>query len=374
MSLIEQITQKLIDRSRPYYLEMGCRSFRRLALSSSADQALKTFQAEIVQIDDEFFKKEDEIWAIDAPIALQVLETLFPRKLFYEQYAAVILPDHLFSLGSFSVPTVAIKTGIQPLLERELRQSGSLNFSDYEIRYELGNRSGNKLNLHFCAISRKLIGDILNLCSQARIVPVSIQPGFTGLVRQIKGLKNEIAHPIAVLNIGECATTAAIFKGGQLQQVTIIELGIADFRRRLVDDLGLNYEETENVLFKKLILLEDPSAEAQLEIPEYTILESVFAELLQKIYGFLLLYSNDHPDEAGFAKIILAGAGAGIRNFNRLISANLGIVANSLNEEETQESIVFHDENYNNASLAALAGHALAGYFRNDKFERTFVA
>lgn len=372
MSLTELITQKLIDKSRPFFLEIGCNSLRRLSLAQIPNQLNP--QAAVLCETGSFLQKDDETWVLNREEVVNALQSFFPPSRFYEQYVSLVLPDHLFSFGSFSVPTVAVKSGIQPLLERELRQSGSLNFNDYMIRYELGARAGNKLTLFFCAISKQIINDIGEVCAQARVLPVNIQPAFPGIVQLIRNLKNPVPHPLAAVNIEENATTACILKNGYLQQIQIIETGMADFQARLCEDLGISDEDAAKTLREKLILLEDPSAEAQLEIPEYTILESVFAELLQKIYGFLLLYSNDHPDETGFSRIIISGAGCKIRNLPRLVSSNLGIAANLLSEEEISNPVVFSADDHDLGSLASLTGQALARPYLSEKFERIFAA
>ncbi|MFZ5952087.1 MAG: hypothetical protein ACOYXC_15390 [Candidatus Rifleibacteriota bacterium] len=293
--------------------------------------------------------------------------------MFFEQYIALTLPDYLFSMGSFSVPTVAIKAGIQPLLERELRQSSELNIKESIIRYELGARTGSKLNLFYTAISRNLIEEIHAACDSARVLPVSIQPSFTGLIHLIKQIKTDSPHPAVVIHIDEFATTAGIFKNGGLLQLQLVPVGLKNLAERLSEDLNIAIEEACSIILKKLIILEDPSNEAQLEIVEYTILESIFADLLQKIYGFLLLFSNDHPEEVGFSRIILSGSGSGIKNLDRLFNANLGIATGTISSESFSESIPFSNlENFN--VFAPAIGQALIQPWNNEGFERVFAA
>ncbi|MEW6711998.1 MAG: cell division protein FtsA, partial [Candidatus Riflebacteria bacterium] len=278
-----------------------------------------------------------------------------------------------FSIGSFSVPTVAIKAGIQPLLERELRQSSELNINESIIRYELGARTGSKLNLFYTAISRNLIEEIHDVCDSARVLPISIQPAFTGLIHLIKHLKTDTSHPTVIIHIDEYATTAGIFKNNGLLQLQLIPVGLKNLVERLSEDLNIPIEEANSIVFNKLIILEDPSSEAQLEIVEYTILESVFADLLQKIYGFLLLFSNDHSEEAGFSRIVISGPGSGIKNIDRLINANLGITTGSMSSETFVESIPFTNQEEFNV-FAPVIGHALIQPWKNEGFERVFAA
>lgn len=375
MSLIDIVTEKLLSGCNPFIIEFGSSVFRKCHTTGDESSFKLDSYSCSPSPEDTSLSHLAGKYVFNTEMIVESLIQLFGKKMFFEKYVSLIIPDQAFNFGVFSVPTVAAKTGIQPFLEREVQKISSLKFKDYSVKYEFGAKSGNKISVFYCALPLTTLNDVSDACAQAGVVPVAIQPSFVGIVKLLKLSQENTAHPSVFLHFGHEAITAGVFKGDGLHQIQVINIGVVDLLNRLVEDFNLTPEDAAKKLLGGLILLEDPSSEAQLEIPEYTILESVFAELLQRIYGFLLIYSNDNPDDAGFSKIILSGGGTKIKNIDRLIASNLGISTVFLSNE-LESSVNFPDlpEAEKLETLAPIIGNAMVQPWKTGKFERIFSA
>jgi Tfp pilus assembly PilM family ATPase len=374
LSLVDQITKKLLQNITPSLLELGSSTIK-IFKAKPVNNLIKIETCSLLDSPETTsFSPDSDAYAVDCSEFAESLKKLFPVRFFQENYVSLIIPDQAFFFGSFSVPTVAVKTGIQPLLEREVKNVSSLSFSECRVHYEFGPRQGNKVQVFFCAIPEKTLVDIKEACAAGNVIPVSLQPSFVGLVKLLKISQRDSKYPTVFLHLGHEKVTAGIVKGEGLMQIQVIDLGMKVFIDRLSQDLNIAPEEAIQKIKDGLILLDDPSSDAQLEIPEYAILESLFADLLQKVYGFLLLYSNDHTEDSGFAKIILSGGGARMKNLDRLIAANLGVTTSLLsNEIENLVNASDFDNISNLEAIAPLLGHSMIRPWKEDAFERIFA-
>lgn len=371
--MIDLITEKLIKNSKPYQLELGSYQIRTARLLQNQENFICDELAAISTPLNTSFSSFSGSVNFEPDAISESISKILKKNRFIERYVALVLPDQAFCFGSFSVPAVAARAGIQPLLEREIKKTAFYDFKDLIVRYELGARNNNQISVFFAALPYKTMQLIQQICENSNLVPVSVQPTISGLTRLMKTCFPEAKHPVVFLHFGNEAVTAAIYKNEGLLQVQVIEIGVRDLRNRLIEDMGLTYEDADNRLSENLILLDDPSTDAQLEIPEYAILESVFASLLQRIYGYLLLFSNDHPEETGFTRIVLSGGGSRIKNIDKLISANLGITTTLLSQELEGKLKIVGKEAFQDIELfMPLFGNAMLKPWLTDRFERIF--
>lgn len=293
----------------------------------------------------------------------------------FEKHASVILPDHVFTFGSFQVPAVAIKSGIMPFLEREIHKSTTLTFKDFAVRYEFGEKHDNKVPVHYCALRLVFLQEIKKILAGAGIVPLAIQPAFAGYARLLKTSVAETKHPSVFLHVGHDAVTGGIFNRDGFKALHVVNLGIKDLVSAVQTNSSCTESEAVEMITDEILLLEDPSSDAQAEVETYRQVESVLIDLLQKIYGFLLLFSNDHPEESGFLKIIISGEGTRIKNLDKLIAANLGIpVVNIISEIELLVSELVLPEAETVSTLAPILGNLQLMPWQLGRFDRVIAA
>lgn len=375
MSVIEKVKSWLTARETPYVLELGSASFRALnGRSDGSAPVIRSFASVAApqgcvlsnQLDQFVFSSEDLVTSLKS--------LLKPRK-FEEKYVSIVLPDQAFQFGSLMAPANSAKAGLQALLEKEIQKSSTLPFNDYLLRYEFGRKVGNKTPVHYCALPRGIVSDLESLCEEVGLVIVSLQPSFTGLAKLLRQGLPDNGHSSVMVHIGNEAVTAAIYGVDGLKHVQLLNMGGSEFCKALETGLGIDRAEACRMLSEDLILLDDPTAEIQFEIDTYRLLEPVFADFLQKIYGFLLLYTNDHPDDAAFSKIVISGGAARIKNLDRLIAGNLGVETLCISKDlagQPASQLVTENESFE--STAVVLGNLLLEPWNLEHHERTMAA
>lgn len=330
MSLITKIadavTEFLLERTVPDIVEIGSHSMRRIRgelrkgtfflhqfLSVPAPQPM-AFSPSL----------KTAIFDVDAFKA--GIEKLFPEKRRRASHVSIIFPDSLFHVGFLSLPSVVFKTGIQPIVEREVQSSAPLPLADYQICFEAGLGKGPKRNLLFCCLPQEAPQEIFQSFEELNLIPLTALPSFIPLLNLVKMSEGENpTHPTVAIHIGHETTMVAILFGGLIRRIQILQIGSVNFTKALARGLRITMEEAEALKKTEVILLEDPASDAQVEVGPYVLLEPLFTELLQKVYALLLLHSSEVPSEASYRRIILSGGGSLMRNLDKLITVNLGL-------------------------------------------------
>lgn len=374
MSLIDQINEWLLKKSQVYILEITSSSLRWIS-GTFLDNRFVLHSLKKLHAEEPYFARTDGIPALNTGALVRDLRKVTSYRFPLERHASIVLADAIFNLGSFQIPAVAVKSGFLPLLEREIHKSTTMTHKDFAVRHEFGEKRDNRVPVHYCAIHRNFLDDLKNVCNEAGIVPLSIQPGFTGYSHLLKSAAPESRHPSIFLHFDRDALTAGIYNREGLRAVHVINTGLNDLLRAVMNARQCSQTEAFAEITTRLVLLEDPNSDAQTEIDTYRMLEAVFSDLLQKIYGFLLLYSNDHPDESGFVRIVLSGEGTRIRNIDKLVSANLGIPAFILDSEiEPAVSSLSLPESETPATLTAVLGNLQMAPWRLERFDRIMAS
>lgn len=371
MSLIEQLNEWLIARSQVHLLEFSGKNMRWCE-GSWKDNRFDIKQLKSAEI---VYESAQPDAMPDLASTVKQLRAISGYRFPFEKHAAIILPDHFFTFGSFQVPAVAARSGLQPFLEREIHKTTTLSFKDFHVRYEFGEKRENRIPVQYCAISKTRIQTLFQITERAGIVPISIQPAFAGLVKILRTATAEARHPSVFVHLGEKTTTAGIFNREGLLTIHTIDRGVNDLLSAVMNAGNSSSENAYSKLFDEIVLLEDPNCEAQSEIETYQNIEAVLIDLLQKIYGFLLLFSNDHPEESGFLKIILSGEGTKIRNIDRLINANLGIpTAFFQSEVDAMVSALALPEKETPSTIATLLGNLMLAPWQLERYDRIMAA
>lgn len=375
MSVIEKITEWFLARENPAILEFGSHKFRMIDGKFKASQPEITYSASVDAPEGCVLSNQLEQFIFDSEIIKSTLKKLFNNRFLEEKYVAVVLPDQAFCFGSFPAPPAVLKTGIQSHLEKEVQKNTGLPYKNYIIRYEIGKKYGNKIPIHYCALPGGILSDIQQICSETGLIPLSVQPSFVGLVKLLRVSQTDPKQSSVLVHIGNETTTAGVYGTDGLKHAQLVNMGITDFARCLEEKLELTREQAIETLNNELILLDDPTADVQLEIDNYRLLEPVFADFLQKLYGLLLLYTNEHPEDSRFARIVLSGGGARIKNLDRLIASNLGLETILLTREvaATFENVAI-PVGESIESLAPLIGNLLLEPWRADRHERIVAA
>lgn len=374
LSLIDQINEWLLKKSQVNILELTSSGLRWIS-GTSLDNRFALHTLEKLQTEEPYLEKTDGIPKLNREILIRDLRKITSYRFPLEKHASIVLSDTVFNLGAFQIPAVAVKSGFLPLLEREIHKSTTMNYKDFAVRHEFGEKRDNRVPVHYCALHRGFLDELKKACNDAGLIPLSIQPVFTGHAHMLKAAAPDSRHPSIFLHFDNDALTAGIYNRDGLRAVHVINSGFNDLLKTLMNARQCNRTDAFTELTTSLILLDDPNSDAQNEIETYRILEATFVDFLQKVYGFLLLYSNDHPDESGFVRIVLSGESTRIRNIEKLVSANLGIPAVILNSViDPAFSTLSLPECETPATLTAILGNLQLAPWRLERFDRIMVA
>jgi len=372
LSLVSQFTEWLLKRSQVNILEITATQLRWFSGSFIDNRFILKAHKKIFS-EEPYFNSTTA--TINSAKLTADLREISGYRFPFEQHVSIVLADSAFTFGSFQIPAMAVKSGFLPFLEREIHKSTTLNYRDFSVRYESGEKRDNKVPVQYCALNRSILDQLKLACDQAGIVPLSVQPAFAGHLRMLKSVAAETRHPSIFLDFGHESVTAGIFSREGLRAVHVINIGLNAMVRAVQDARQCGFAEAMRLVTEEIVLLEDPNSDAQSEIEIYRHMEAVFIDLLQKIYGFLLLFSNDHPDESGFVKIIVSGEGTRIKNLDKLISANLGIPATGMqNEIELLIASLVLPAGETPATLATVLGNLLLTPWQLERFDRIMAA
>ncbi len=372
MSIIEQITEWLIGKGRVQTIELGFSGLVYVAEETGKPRTIQQITAEMP-----FFSKEQDSYQLDSAILTRSMLEIKRKKLQSEIYANIILPDWLFLFGALKIPAVAVKSGYSNLIEREVQKNAMHPYSEYIVKHETGEKKDGKQMIHYCALHQSILTKLLQACSDSGIVVTAIPPAFTGLTRLLCLRQGEHTHPSVFLHIDEEATTMGIFNQNGLLAINLVKTGINHLLAAIGQQMSLDIISARQTLFNEPLILDDPAiTDAQFEIQSYTAIEPILAELLQKIYGLLLLYSTENQQQSGYVKIYLCGPGAEIKNIDRLLSFNLGLPAVTISSEfsdiPANDAGIVKDKAF--AAFATVAGNIAMQPSQLDRYDRIMAA
>jgi Tfp pilus assembly PilM family ATPase len=244
------------------------------------------------------------------------------------------------------------------------------------IKHETGKSKGSQLYVQYCALPITILEEVQRACEMARIVPVSVQPAFVGLIKLLMRHQSISEHPSVFLHIGNESTTMGIYDKAGLRTINLLDFGFRRLLQSIIEGLECDESTATQALFHEPLLLDDPGAsDAQNEIPAFAAIETPLADFLQKIYGQLLLFGSEHPEENGYSKIVVSGEGALIKNLDRLITFNLGIPASVIsNELKDISELTGLPADEMLETLAPALGSLLLQPARKDRFDRIMAA
>jgi len=326
VSLTRTIAEILLTRAQPDLIELGTRWFRLLrGRWQNGEWKLKTAAA-VPAPAGILFSSHLPLCIFDETAVINALRGLYGGVVPRETYAALVLPDQAFHVGTLNLSSVILKANPMAALEREVQNTAPLPLREYLLKFEIGQQHGNRTLVPFCAILKPVLGEIERLFDLVGIQLLSIQPSFVGtsaLWRQIDPAPS--TQPVCLMHIGNEATTIGIGAPTGLKRIQTIPVGVYDAVTRLSKAVSISARDAETALQKELILLDDPTQDAQTEIPAYQALEATFSTWLHKLYGILQLHAAEVPTDVSYRQIVLSGGGAGWKNFDRLIADNLGL-------------------------------------------------
>ena len=375
MPLIENITEWLLTANKTYVLEIGSSNLRwAYGETNRPEPSLQQFRS--CRSPEMMLSSLQDQYQLDSTTLSKMLKPLADIKYGIEKYATVILPDQAFHFGSISVPAAASKASLLPLLERDVQKTAFLPCNSYVIKHEASKKSDGRLTVQYCALPARIFESISKACALAGIIPVSVQPSFTGLFRLLNRHQIASEHPSVFLHIGNESVTMGVYEKAGMRAVNLIEFGVSNLLDAVMTGMGSNEDIAWQTLFHEPLLLEDPSASAaQKEIPAFSLVEPMLADFLQKIYGLLLLFSSEHQQESGYSRIVISGGGALLKNLDRLITFNLGIPTTTVSSElEHLKKHLNLPAREKLETLAPILGSLILQPTRRDRFDRVMAA
>lgn len=326
MSLTRTITEWLLSRVQPDLIELGTRWFRLLR-GTWKDGTWQIRTAAVVPAPRGIiFTSYLPTCIFSEGSIVASIKALYGGDVPRETYATLVLPDQAFHIGTLNLSTVIIKANPIAALEREVQNTAPMPLREYILRFEIGMQHGNRSLVPFCALAKPVITELEQLFQSVGIQLISIQPSFIGVTALWKHIDiNTSPNPLALMHLGNEATTIGIAGTAGLKRIQLINVGVKDAVNSLSKLSDMTEEDAENSIMNSLILLDDPTQDAQAEIPAYKALESTFSTWLHKLYGILQLHAAEVPADTTYRQIVISGGGAAWRNFDRLVADNLGL-------------------------------------------------
>jgi len=326
MSLTDWVTERVLSGIRPDIIELGTHSFRKLK-AKVAKGRLKIFEVVTTAAPESLiFTPHQGFSVFDADEFKRALLKLYGGRIPSSCYAVIIIPDGAFHAGIATIQGLTSGTNPLSLLHREIQDTAPLPVTEYVITHEVTQARGAQREVLYCALPRQVIPEIEALLGEVGIIPVSIQPSFISLsgLLSVSG-DDQTSDPSVWIHFGHESTTVAITRSKFLRRVQILPIGAVDLTNAIMKGFSVEKSISEKYKRDEIILIDDPLAEAQREIQSYCLLEPLFATILQKIHGVIQVHSLQSPKEAAFRRIVVSGGGSCLKNFDKLISSNLGI-------------------------------------------------
>ncbi|MBF0545699.1 MAG: cell division FtsA domain-containing protein [Candidatus Riflebacteria bacterium] len=327
MSIIDFLTERFLKDVTPEILELGSHKFRRIAgIFQDKTFKLDTF-AEVPSEGILNFYPDRKTAISNSGLFRKKIAELYGGRLPSEKHVSIILPDQAFGMGITHLSTVTLKINPMAAIERKVQSSMPLPLANYKLVFESGQPKGNKTPILFAVGIENVLKEITNAAFSSGLLPLSITPScimLSGLIRHMESAQNS-PYPSVILHMGHGNSFLGIALNGLLRFMETIPIGGKIFVETLIEGESKTRQEIEKKLQEEKILLEEPTSDAQGEIPTYKILEPVFAELLKRIYEGLQTHSQEFPQEGAFRRILVSGGLSAFKNFDKLINGNLGL-------------------------------------------------
>jgi len=175
------------------------------------------------------------------------------------------------------------------------------------------------------AIHRETVNTLLRVVGTAKIRPEAVDLQAFGLVRATFGLEPAIGEPLqAIVDIGATLTQVVIARGGSAEFVRLLPRGGDDFTEALMDGLGLDREDAEELKRSTGVAAEGmPDADGN-DAKALRLLTRQADSLVDDIKGSLDFYVGQVGDEQ-LSRVVVSGNGARLPHLANRLSTAIGI-------------------------------------------------
>ncbi|HNY11788.1 MAG TPA: pilus assembly protein PilM [Candidatus Wallbacteria bacterium] len=246
--------------------------------------------------------------------------------------AFLLIPDYLVVINWLNMPVKAkdaidksIPTTLSPLLPLELDKW----FYDYQI----AENSKKQTMVVAQAILKANLFDLGDLMSGAGLNAVGIDSSFFNLINLMHPYYSdeEVAKKnVAVVYLGNEATTIAFLKEGVIKSSRSIPIGGGAFTRHIMEAKRIDETAAEKIKKEEEIFLkENPDKQNKVEL--YNIIKPSFGELVKGIYNSIDQYLARFR-EFKIHEIILCGGTSSFRNISGAMQLHLNTKTVMLSE------------------------------------------
>ncbi len=234
------------------------------------------------------------------------------------------------SIGGYSiiVKTISLQNmpekELQETIHFEAEQYIPFDISDVNLDFQiLGDDpdNPNQMNVLLVAAKKEIVNDYVKLIQTAGLNPVIIDVDAFAL-QNIYEANYDIDDNdnVALIDIGVTKTTLNILKGNASVLIRDISLGCGQINQKLMSQIGCSLEEAEQLYSSE----EGKSPEAE------EVVVSVATDWCVEIRRVLDYFYSTYPSDQ-VQKIVLAGGGANIKQFQKFLHDEASIDVEVIN-------------------------------------------
>lgn len=253
------------------------------------------------------------------------IKTLVEKLELKNKKVVISLPVQNFFVKFISIPQVDPSDRI-PLVENELEDLIP-NFSgeDFITNFVHLGESEGKDEILALTILKEKISEIIEILTEAKIVPVKFVPDFISIYNLLYATKDSIIEDsvdasLMVVDIGAEATKIFVEKNGIIKMQRIAAIGGNDFTDVIEKNLHMEYSEAER--YKKKLEVQDEKDE---DLEDEDIIHEV-GDLVDELTGQIrrsIDYYRTQEGLLGVDSVIVTGGGSQLKGYIAVLEKRL---------------------------------------------------
>ena len=185
--------------------------------------------------------------------------------------------------------------------------------------YDTRTSAEGKMKVLLTAVHKGVIENHLNILAQAGIDPEVVDADFMAVASAALWAEPLLTRESGVvIDIGDSKSIACYIEGGKLLGVRSLTIGGEDFTAAIAKELGVNYEEAEQLKTGKRPAGASPDAQQKLSQAINSVLERLGPELDRTIR-----YFSSQARGGSFNRVFLSGGSATLNGLDKFLSESL---------------------------------------------------
>jgi len=262
---------------------------------------------------------ESEMQMLETKIEI-MLETFSAES----DYLVTCLPDNFSIIKLISLEETPDEKELDEVLKKNIEGDLPHAYEKWEFTTDIVDKTDSGVNMIVLATLRENLELVTDTISESLAEPDYVScSSFLSHEALYPYLESKGSANVALVNMGNTATSVSIFKGSHLRFMQNVCIGGYNFTLDIANAMQISTSEAES--FKKSELFFLPEYVAQQDkVKNYLIVKSTFMELARGIFYFFESYFTKYFEEK-IDEIVIYGGGANFKNIEITLGGMLNI-------------------------------------------------